>query len=332
MPRTSLLAFVCLWSLFAGLQASAAPPQGGSKATSATIRRVAVLGKGNDVELEITASQPVVPQTQVLSGPDRLVIDFPGAAPGPDLHPLSLDRGEVKAVRVGLFGSSPRVTRVVVDLKTAQQFQVFPSGNTVLVKIGSAHAAVVNAVEISRTPVVQPEETSFIGTVVSGNPQIQPLPVRSNMQVAIPPVPQQPSLVTFKNGLLRVNAQNATLAQVLFEVQQQTGADIGVPSGAAQEHIVVDLGPAPPKEVMAALLNGSPYNFIILGSESDAGSLGRVILTPKAPGAADETYIAPQAAGAAQVPEPQPEPQAVMPAPQMPPDQNNVPQAEPQPN
>ena len=331
MPRTSPLAFVFLLSLLVGFPASAAPPQAASDAAGAIIRRLAVLGRGNDVELEITASTRVTPQTQALTGPDRLVIDFPGAVPGAELHPLALHRGEVRSVRVGLFASNPPVTRVVIDLRTTQQYQVFKSGNTVLVKIVGAPP--VPAADDSRGPAVVAEKNSFIGTVVSGNPQVRPLSVRSAQPTTLRPV-QKASGISFQNGLLRVKVQNATLAQVLFEVQQQTGADIGVPAGAAQEHIAVDLGPASPKEVIAALLNGSPYNFIIMGSDRDAGSLGRVILTPKAAGAVNEPYMAPQdsASMAPQVAEPEIVPEAVAPFSEMPPDVNNPPQAEPQPN
>jgi len=82
--------------------------------------------------------------------------------------------------------------------------------------------------------------------------------------------------VTFENGMLRIRAEKATLAQVLFEVQRQTQAEIAIPAGAEQEEVVADLGPAPARDVLASLLNGSPYNFIFVGNEL---SLERVILT-----------------------------------------------------
>ncbi len=72
--------------------------------------------------------------------------------------------------------------------------------------------------------------------------------------------------VTFQNGLLRIHTERASLAQVLFEVQRQTGAEIAIPAGAESEEIAVELGPAPAREVLAALLNGSRYNFIFVGN------------------------------------------------------------------
>jgi hypothetical protein len=87
--------------------------------------------------------------------------------------------------------------------------------------------------------------------------------------------------VTFENGMLRIHAEKATLAQVLFEVQRQTRAEIAIPAGAELEQVAADLGPAPARDVLGALLNGSAYNFIFVGEEL---SLERVILTRRDPG------------------------------------------------
>src|SRR6266849_11092636 len=142
---------------------SFAAPQAAGK-PAVTIRRVAVLGSSNDAKVEITASQPVTPQTQVVTGPERLVIDFPNAVPGSDLRNVPVNRAEVKAVRVGLFTADPPVTRVVLDLKTPQTYQVFPSGNTVIVKVGTGekvvaaapNPAIVSNVPVHAAPLVKP--------------------------------------------------------------------------------------------------------------------------------------------------------------------------------
>ena len=107
-----------------------------------TIRRVAILGGENGIEVEITSSQPVAPQTRVLSGPDRIVIDFPGAVPAGRLKGLTVNQGGIKAVRAGLFESNPPVTRVVLDLAAPSEYHLVPSGNTIIVKLGSAPVSV----------------------------------------------------------------------------------------------------------------------------------------------------------------------------------------------
>src|SRR5246127_5954455 len=100
-----------------------------------SVRSVKVLGSKDTVEIEVEASDRIVPETQVLTGPDRLVIDFPNALPGNQVRSQSVDRGEVKDVRVGLFQAKPPVTRVVVDLKSARSYQIFPYGRTVMIKV-----------------------------------------------------------------------------------------------------------------------------------------------------------------------------------------------------
>src|SRR5271169_4154811 len=118
--------------LLAGL---CAPLDAQTLLAQTSVRSVKVLGSKDAVEIEVQASDRIIPQTRVLTGPDRLVVDFPNAVPSSQLRSQSVDRGQVKNLRVGLFQSKPPVTRVVLDLKSAQSFQIFPSGRTVIIKV-----------------------------------------------------------------------------------------------------------------------------------------------------------------------------------------------------
>ncbi len=96
----------------------------------------------------------------------------------------------------------------------------------------------------------------------------------------------KPSLdVSFHDGLLSIRAYKASLSEVLFAVHQRTGAEVAISAGAEQEQVVADIGPAPAPEVLARLLNGSRFNFLILSAANDPRMLDRVILTPRAEGA-----------------------------------------------
>src|SRR2546425_11868845 len=138
-PKAALARFLSICVVAPSYALAAIPQQieGAASGQSATIRRVTVLGTRNDIEIEIDASQQVTPQTRVLTGPDRLVIDFPNAVPGSGLRNLSVNRGDVKDVRVGLFEANPPTTRVVLDLKAPQNFHIFPTGNMVIVKLAA---------------------------------------------------------------------------------------------------------------------------------------------------------------------------------------------------
>jgi AMIN domain len=229
-----------------------------------SVRSVKVLGGKDTVEVEVEAGDRIIPQTQVLTGPDRLVVDFPNAVPGSQVRSQSVDRGEVRAVRVGLFQSKPPITRLVLDLKSARSYQIFPSGRTVMIKVMES-----------------------TGSDASAEPAARPgyVPAAYTTRQTIPePPPQRPLEVTYRNGSLSIVANKATLSEVLYSVQQRTGADIAIPAGAEQEKVVAELGPAPAPEVLARLLNGSNFNFLILSAVNDPNRVDRVVLTPRVEG------------------------------------------------
>ena len=108
-------------------------------------------------------------------------------------------------------------------------------------------------------------------------PQVPELPPTLEQS---PPTPAQ---VTYNNGQLTILAQNATLSQVLRSVQSLTGASIDMPAGTSNERVVGQLGPGQPRDVLNALLNGTKFNYIILGVNGNPGAVQKVILTTLKP-------------------------------------------------
>jgi hypothetical protein len=96
-----------------------------------------------------------------------------------------------------------------------------------------------------------------------------------------PPAPPQ---VTYTGGQLTISSTNATLSQVLQSVQRQTGAIVDIPPGAGNERVVATLGPGKPQNVLASLLNGSKFNYVILGEPNNPGAVQKVILMAKVAG------------------------------------------------
>jgi hypothetical protein len=86
--------------------------------------------------------------------------------------------------------------------------------------------------------------------------------------------------VSYQNGQLSIVAPNSTLGDILRAVRKQTDAEMDIPSNAT-ERVATHLGPGPAREVMAELLNGSRFNYVLLGSQSDANLLTRVVLVAK---------------------------------------------------
>jgi hypothetical protein len=272
-----------------------------------SVRRVQVLGKLTPVEIEIEGSDRLVPQAQVLTHPDRLVVDFANTVPGAQLRNQTLNRGEVKSVRTGLFSSKPPVTRVVFDLSGPQAYQVFPSGRTVIIKLGQSGGAQAHLVTSSPSG----------AKLVTSSYTVQ------SVQITPPPEPP-PLLVTFQGGMLTISSNKASLSEVLFAIHQRTGADIAIPAGAEQEKVVAEIGPASAPEVLSRLLNGSKFNFLILSSATDPGTLDRVILSARpegpAPAYRPQPQVQPQSEddGEAEAPGRVPPPPAAAPVPSNP--------------
>jgi len=82
---------------------------------------------------------------------------------------------------------------------------------------------------------------------------------------------------------LTISANNSTLGDILRAVRHQTGASVDVP-GNATERVVGQFGPGPARDVMASLLNGSHFNYVLVGSETDPSGLDRVVLLSKSLG------------------------------------------------
>jgi len=113
----------------------------------------------------------------------------------------------------------------------------------------------------------------------------------------IPPTPEQmpPSAprVIFQNGLLSVESVNSRLIDILNGIRNKTGMQFeGVQ--ASPERVAGKFGPAPPDEVLRNLLQGSKYDYVIIGMPEKPEMVQRVILTPSG--------SAPAIAGTTQVP------------------------------
>jgi len=118
----------------------------------------------------------------------------------------------------------------------------------------------------------------------------QPVAQETQPTLAAPPptlaqLPASPPRVSFQDGQLTISAQNSTLGDILKAVRAQTGATIELP-GTASERVVGQFGPAPARDVLASLLNGSHFNYMLLGSATDPNALDRVILMAKSGGGA----------------------------------------------
>jgi len=152
---------------------------------------------------------------------------------------------------------------------------------------GPRHAAVPAAATHHKLHKVQKVQKPVV---------LPPMPAGPLSQLPMDQIPATPAKVTFQGGLLSISAQNSSLGEILRAVRQLTGAEIEIPPGsAANERVVTNLGPGVPRDVLAGLLNGSSFDYVMLGSISDPTAVSSVILTAKS-SSAGETQTASAAA------------------------------------
>jgi len=127
-------------------------------------------------------------------------------------------------------------------------------------------------------------------TAPGGSQPPQPVsrPTDSLMGPAVAPV------VTYRDGLLTVQALNSNLSSVVTAIRNKTGIEF---EGAENisERVAISLGPAPEGDVLAAIFSGSKYDFVALGRPDSPSTVQRVILTVKnKPGAPAEAQAQPR--------------------------------------
>jgi hypothetical protein len=115
--------------------------------------------------------------------------------------------------------------------------------------------------------------------------------------------PSVPPEVSYKNGSLTIVAENSTLGDILRAVHVQTGAAIDVPSNAT-ERVASRLGPGPARDVLASLLHGSHFDYVIMGTSDNPNAVARVVLMTRTQGA--ESSAVSQPVQEAAVPTPAP--------------------------
>jgi hypothetical protein len=120
---------------------------------------------------------------------------------------------------------------------------------------------------------------------VAGSPATAPAAVPS-APAAAPSAPEKtPAVshgVSYQDGLLSIQALDSKLSDLLAKVAALTGVNIDVPPGSDGERMpVVDLGPGPPRQVLASLLSDWNFDYMIQASDSDPNKLKSVLLIPR---------------------------------------------------
>lgn len=142
-------------------------------------------------------------------------------------------------------------------------------------------------------------------------------------------LPPGPIIVSYQDGQLMIEAQNATLSSVLRAACYQTGTAVEIPTGA-EERVAGVFGPGQAQDVFASLLNGSRFNYVMLGSTDNAGRIVRLSLFVKPTGPPTTQPVGPTPRVVAKAAEPPPFPQSPQQAKQPPAEPTAAEQSAPQ--
>ena len=146
-------------------------------------------------------------------------------------------------------------------------------------KNAQAAKAAANAPAVKRTGKSKPPATKQPSA-----PEPQPTPAQPVVPLRPSQLPSVPPRVSFQQGQLTVIAENSTLGDIFGAIRSATGIKIETQGGPSGDRVAAKIGPAPAKEVLLSLLQGSRYDYVMLGSVADPEQVERVILTPKSAG------------------------------------------------
>ena len=188
-------------------------PSASVVATGKTVKvdRVSVVRGKDGLEVDILANGPLSPKAMLLTGPDRLVVDLANAVPGSRSHEIAVNHDQLKTVRIAHYQVNPPMTRVVLDLTAASQYDLVPSGNKLTVKLHSATASV---------PAVTPAPTQVAATPKP----VVTTPAVTTPAVTTPAVTTPVQTATTENKPAPTAASPYVILEPKFEPKKETPA------------------------------------------------------------------------------------------------------------
>ncbi|MBV9088265.1 MAG: AMIN domain-containing protein, partial [Acidobacteriaceae bacterium] len=152
------------------------------------VRDVSVTRGPQGTEVQISASGTVQPEAMRLENPDRLVIDLPNAMWSGSPRQVAVKNADMKSVRMALYQLNPPVTRVVLDLTEARDYELLPSSSGLRVRLRALTASSAPATETAPAS-AKPQPVA----IKQQEPAAEPTAVVEAENVAVKPVPTTPA-------------------------------------------------------------------------------------------------------------------------------------------
>jgi type IV pilus assembly protein PilQ len=159
------------------------------------VRNVTLARSKNGYNVEIASSGAVTPKLMKLTGPDRIVIDIPNSVPAAK-RLIAVNNKEIKSIRMARYSLNPPATRIVVDLASAQDYELANAGNRVTVRLHAPSVAAATPAPAAQTQATEPVTTAAAAQIAAPEPSIAAItaiPVAEKPAEAAAPVPPTPS-------------------------------------------------------------------------------------------------------------------------------------------
>jgi type IV pilus assembly protein PilQ len=152
------------------------------------VRSVNVIRSGQGIDVEIRSNGPLHPTVTRIADPDRIVVDLENAR---TLRPVQVPvkSDNIKAVRMALYQVNPPVTRVVVDLEAARDYELIPSESGLRMKLRApSQVASLSAPPVAPgaavTMPVLPKAPAIVAPAVEPVAALKPVSAATDSQVA----------------------------------------------------------------------------------------------------------------------------------------------------
>ncbi len=173
-----------------------------SSARVGVVHSVAVTSFKDRVAIEISASPPFTPEVVRLTGPDRLVLDFPGYDLTGGNRRIPVHGGSVWQLRTSLFQTNPPIARLVVDSRKPVEFEIKTREDKVVIEIALPAGATggTSATKVSSHAAPSNKDTSAVA--------ITELPNRPRASLATRAMDSQVTAYALQSKALKLRLQD----------------------------------------------------------------------------------------------------------------------------
>ena len=230
----------------------------------------------------VSRSAEPLPPNVVAPAPAVGRQDLPNSGGSPPLPNVIAAAAPTVGNQVARSAGSPALPDAVPAPAAARQNLPSSEGSPPAASVVAALSPLPDPLSAGRTQTLAATAADRQSSAGSG--VLMPMP---ELSAAVPPGSAAPAqhapVVTYRDGQLTIDAENLTLAAVLDLIAQKTGAVIEVPPGSGQERVFEHAGPGPVNDVLERLLNGSPFNYIIVNSPQHPNQPAQVLLSLHGP-------------------------------------------------